>query len=51
MSSKNDFAEAYFGNRNVYTALKLYEHMVSVRQKHLGQGDEQRKWAEAGYKK
>ncbi|KAF4337763.1 calcium-independent phospholipase A2 [Fusarium beomiforme] len=51
MSSENDLAEAYLENNNVYTALKLYEHMVSVRQKDLGQGDEQRTWAEAGYNK
>ncbi|KAL5591351.1 hypothetical protein FOVSG1_010240 [Fusarium oxysporum f. sp. vasinfectum] len=51
MSSENDLAELYLQNRNVYTALKLYEHMVSVRQKNLGPGDEQRKWAEARYKK
>ncbi|EGU85090.1 hypothetical protein FOXB_04404 [Fusarium oxysporum f. sp. conglutinans Fo5176] len=50
MSSENQLAEAYFNNQNVYTALKLYEHMRLVR-RNLGQSNEHRKWAEAGYEK
>jgi tetratricopeptide (TPR) repeat protein len=50
MCSENQLAEAYFNNQNVYTALKLYEHMRLVR-RNLGQSNEHRKWAEAGYEK
>jgi tetratricopeptide (TPR) repeat protein len=50
MSSKNDLAELYHETRNVYTALK-HKHMVSMRQKNLGPGDEERKWAEVRYQK
>ncbi|ENH73407.1 hypothetical protein FOC1_g10008893 [Fusarium oxysporum f. sp. cubense race 1] len=50
MCSENQLAEAYFNNQNVYTALKLYEHMRLVR-RNLGQSNEHKKWAEAGYEK